>query len=325
MTTTGQPGSPADDVQTELERAVEAAAEHARLAARLERATTEEAEAREVVAAARATLVDETADVQRLESFSPTRIWAALRGNRSTELEREQAEQQAAEYAVAVAEQRQQRAAAEVAHLEASMAALGDVEARRSAALDAVEERIGRSGSPVAAQLATLASEYGEARAALTEVREAQRAAVAAGEWLAQAGAMLAKARGWSTYDTFFGGGLGAAIVKYQRMDEASKLLASADQALRRLATELADTGISGIGPIQVGQTTRTLDVWFDNIVSDWSVHSKVEQALTRTTQAAEAVRQIRTRLQGQGAELEERLGRVRERRDGLLLDGVPK
>ena len=71
--------------------------------ARLARARSAEASAHDLVRA-RPKLADEEADVRRLESYSPTRIWAALRGSRDADLDREQAEQQAAEYAVARAE-----------------------------------------------------------------------------------------------------------------------------------------------------------------------------------------------------------------------------
>ena len=79
-------------VQDELEAALAAVAEHERLRERLGRAREAEEAARVAAVRARQELVIEEADVRRLESYSPTRIWASLRGNRDAELDREKAE-----------------------------------------------------------------------------------------------------------------------------------------------------------------------------------------------------------------------------------------
>ena len=67
------------------------------------------------------------------EPYSPTRIWAALRGSRDADLDREQAEKQAAEYAVARAEAWLEGASDEVSGARPSLAALGDVAGRTRA------------------------------------------------------------------------------------------------------------------------------------------------------------------------------------------------
>ena len=69
-------GERARQVQDELEAAQEAVAEHARLTGRVERARVQVDEAAGVLAQARSVLGEERRDVEQLESFSPTRIWA---------------------------------------------------------------------------------------------------------------------------------------------------------------------------------------------------------------------------------------------------------
>ena len=88
-------------LQAELEDAEEAFAESQALRRRLESQEQLVAGTEAELRAARASLDDERGDVAALESFSPTRIWAALRGTRVADLDREQAEVRAAEYAVA--------------------------------------------------------------------------------------------------------------------------------------------------------------------------------------------------------------------------------
>lgn len=307
-------------MQDELEAAQEAVAEHARLSGRAERARIQADEATGVLAQARAKLGSERRDVEKLESFSPTRIWAGLRGSRDADLAREQAEEQAAAYAVALAESRLAQARAGQDAAAAALAVLGDVAARREQALAAKERLLTDSGSADGAELTAIAGELGAHRSQLHEVREALAAAGAAAARLADAGVMLDKARGWSTYDTFFDGGLVGDMMKYDRMDQASALMREADVAMRHLSTELADVGMAGVGGIEVTGLVQAFDVWFDNIFSDWSVRNRITEAAQRTGAAAAAVQRVRAGLTAREAELSGAVARLAARREELLL-----
>lgn len=66
---------------------------------------------------------------------------------------------------------------------------------------------------------------------------------------------------------------------------------------------------------------TQAFDVWFDNIFSDWSVKSRIDQAARRTAEAAGMVHEIRTRLAAQRREVEARVAELTSRRERLLLE----
>ena len=120
-----------------LEQAARARAEHADLTARLDGARGYLDSAQLRVEEQRRKLESESEDVDRLESFSPTRIWATLRGSRATDLDRERAERDTARFAVAEAEARRDAAQRDVTSLEGQRDALGDVEALLAEALAA--------------------------------------------------------------------------------------------------------------------------------------------------------------------------------------------
>lgn len=145
-------------IQADLEAAERAVVEHEHHDRRVRRAAAELVRAEERMRELSHRLADETRDVERLESFSPTRIWAVLRGARDAELDRERAEQQAAEYAVAVARGEVQQLRTEEAAARTAATALGDVHGERQRALAAKEEWLHESGSPVAAELAEVAA-----------------------------------------------------------------------------------------------------------------------------------------------------------------------
>ncbi|ANH38258.1 hypothetical protein I601_1827 [Nocardioides dokdonensis FR1436] len=317
------PSAPAEPtgarVQAELEAAAQAAAEHARLGTRLAAADAELADAEAQVAAARARLADEAADVARLESFSPTRIWAGLRGSRESDLDRERAEQQQAEYAVAVAQLRRDRARDACTSLRSAYDGLGDVAGRRRAALDAKEAWLARTGAPEAAELEQVAADLGVLRSGTTELRGALVATDTALDALGQADRLLSSARGWSTADTFFDGGLLTDMVKYDRMDQAQGLMRAADDALSDLGVELADVGMEPVGGVEITDLVRAFDVWFDNIFSDWAVRERISEAAGRVAEARGAVGEVRRRLVDRLLQAESREAVLVARREDLL------
>lgn len=271
--------------------------------------------ARTKVEEARAHLTDERGDVAKLESMSMTRILAALRGRRDADLDQERAEAAAAEYAVADAEARAATEDREVASLEARIAEYGDLDARRASLLAEREREVrdDPAAAAIAAQLTTIADRVGELRAHATQLEEADTAARSAHGALQQAAHHLGSAGSWATYDTFFGGGMVADMVKHDKLDRAGALMREADAALARLATELADVGITSVGEIGVSDMTRMFDVWFDNIFSDWAVRDRIQQADQRVQhllhEVAEVGRVLARRQQTTAAELETCLG----------------
>lgn len=310
-------------LDAELTAAEEALAEHKRLTARLHRSEAAAAAATKVLGFRKARLREEEADVAKLESFSPTRIWAGLRGRRDADLDRERAEQQAAEYAVAEALAARDRALAEVAETQRLLRDVQDADVRRRRALAAKEEHLRTTGHAAGGELDELAAATGAGRSMLAELREAGVAADEALARLRAAADLLGSARDWSTADTFFNGGLVTDLVKYDRMDTAQRLMREADVALQRLATELADVDMAAVGGIEVTQLTRAFDVWFDNIFSDWSVRNRITEAAGRVADAAAAVARVREELRDRVVRQESELDRLAARRE-LLLGGRP-
>ncbi len=87
-----------------ITRAADAQREGRRLRARGDSLDREATRLEELVAERRKALTNETKDVARLERLSLSSIVSTLQNSRATDLARERAEQQAAEYAVAEAE-----------------------------------------------------------------------------------------------------------------------------------------------------------------------------------------------------------------------------
>ncbi len=97
--------------------------------------------------------------------------------------------------------------------------------------------------------------------------------------------------------------------------------IAEAQDALVDLARELADvTSVAGLrADLGISPTTRTFDVWFDNVFSDLSVRSSIKDSQARVEAAAVSVREAMQGLLVRSAALDERMAELRARRDALL------
>src|SRR5690606_2073258 len=261
------------------------------------------------VAALREEATREAGDVVRLEGLTLTRILASLRGARDDRLARERAEADAARYRLQQAEARLAALRAEHEAVRARLATLSGAPAAYAAVLDEKEQHLRRSGGPTGRRLLELAEEHGRSTGELHELDEARHAADVARTALEVAEDRLSRAAGWSTYDTFFGGGPIGSAVKHSRLDEAADAAAHADRCLAALRTELADidAAVPTAPRFQVNGLVRFVDIWFDNIVTDLAVQSRI-------TRAREAVAHTIRQVDGVRRALDERAARVRER-----------
>lgn len=93
-------------------------------------------------------------------------------------------------------------------------------------------------------------------------------------------------ARGWSTYDTFFRGGLIADIAKYSKIDEANNAVSRINSSSNIMNKELRDVDLAFHENMDtIGQGERFFDIAFDNIFSDLNVRSKIQNNLSSLSQ----------------------------------------
>jgi hypothetical protein len=307
-------------ISAELDAALDACAEHERLSRQLDRARLEESRARLDVDRANAVVGEEARDVEALESMSPARIWAAIRGTRTSELDRERAELAAEQYRAAAALRTLESATALRQRLEADVDALGDVRDRRARAIATEEARLRATGGSVGAQLLEVSEQLASTQAQLREVHQAKAAERGARTSLEAAAELLGAASDWAVFDTLFGGGMLTGMVKYEKIDAATARVQAANEALKRLSAELADVGLRAVGGVDVSEFDRTLDLWFDNIFTDWTVQQRVTEAAERVQAALRAVDGVADRLRGRELELDSLLATLTQAREQLII-----
>ncbi|MFJ7405484.1 MULTISPECIES: hypothetical protein [unclassified Lysinibacillus] len=152
----------------------------------------------------------------------------------------------------------------------------------------------------VAQKIEQLANEELITKQLISEIKEAEDAGDIALTKLGQAAASLHSASGYSTWDTFFGGGLIATHLKHDALDKTESYLHNAQIALQRFHNELLDVQDMSTKSLQVETDgfVKFADYFFDDIFSAWSVHSKISTAREQVSRVQDDVHNTIRRLQ---------------------------
>lgn len=128
------------------------------------------------------------------------------------------------------------------------------------------------------------------------EKREAREAGEIALRSLRRAKQELDGARGWGIYD-MLGGGMISTLIKHGKMDKARGYIEEAKWELQKFSKELRDvTYMSGVD-FGIGDLATFADFFFDGMLADFYVQTKINQARSQVDDAIRRVEMILTRL----------------------------
>lgn len=259
----------------------------------------------------------ENRDVERLRRTSLASIFSTLRGDKEDRLTREQAQ---AEDAYVRLEGHRQRLAQMELRIQAALVELTDLRGAADeyqAALGAKEKAIQGAGGAQAGELTQIAGELGDLLATRREHDEALAAGVEAERVAAAMLKRLQDASATSTFD-LLGGETFTDMVERNQLHEAERLGWELQQLLDRFAAELEDVGIAERPQVPAVNTGGFMDVWFDNVFSDWAQHDRINQSKQAVEQlcawlraTVERVREQQVRVAGQCEELRLRRERL--------------
>lgn len=128
------------------------------------------------------------------------------------------------------------------------------------------------------------------------EIQEAIQAANHALACLRQADAYLQSAKNWGLFDMLGGGAL-TTFFKHSKMDDARYEMERAKRALQGFRKELADVDQRLHLSLETGDFLTFADYFFDGLIADWLVQSKIQDAKAQIENAIIQVRQIREDL----------------------------
>ena len=243
------------------------------------------------------TVKKEGSDVERLEGLSLTGLFHAVLSDKQTQLEKERQEYLAAKlkydeckYSVSALER-------DINDLKARIASLGDIDSQHRAIVKRKEQLISQGNDRNAAKLIEFSEALADAQSDSRELKEAIDAGKAVLAGLDDVIGFLKSARNWGTFD-MLGGGLITTAVKHSRIDRARESVHHVQQLLRVFQRELADVDSRTDIDIDIGSFLTFADYFFDGLIVDWVVQSRIGRSLDSAVQAAERVGGIVQQLQ---------------------------
>ncbi len=232
-------------------------------------------------------------DLRALEGLSLTSLLSRLTGDRDEKIAEEQ--QELVRHKLRRDEARAALAplAADLERTRDQIAQLGDLDQLRQRLLDRKEELLLDRGGEAAERLVTTAEELGRMIDEEVEVTEAECAGLEVVRELDAALEHLGSARSWGTFD-MLGGGLIATMCKHGGIDRAQPHIERAQQHLRRFERELRDVdGEQNAIALDITQFLRMADYFFDGLIVDWMVQSRIVKAIERAAETRRTVRQV--------------------------------
>lgn len=146
------------------------------------------------------------------------------------------------------------------------------------------------------------------------EIEEAMIAGKDALHALEQANTELDSASAMSTWDTFLGGGILVTAMKHNSLNSSQDYIHNAQMALRRFETELMDVKNIVTEVIQVDRSNfmTFTDYFFDNIFTDWMIHSQINTSKDRLEEALRQVEAVLEKLIAKSREVESEFEEVK-------------
>ena len=218
----------------------------------------------------------EQRDVERLERLTLSAVLASLRGSKDEDIEREQAEAYQARLHLQEAERQLREVQEEIGVRRRRVEENGACEKEYEAVLREKEKALRQHDPALAERLADLERQEVALTLRRQELAEALQAGQEALFSLEAAQGALNSAGNWGIWDVA-GGGLLTDMMKYSCLDEAQSRLEQVRSSLRRYQAELADVARALEVEIRPSGLGSTLDIWFDNVFSDWAVLDQIE------------------------------------------------
>lgn len=239
-------------------------------------------------------------DVKKLEGLSVSGLFYAILGSKDEQLDKERQEYLAAKLRFDQCQEALSSLEQDQENLLQKMQSLAGCEAQYQQLLQEKESLLLKDNSLKSQQLFQLTEELAALNSKQRELEEAIHAGQVVRQALTEARDSLDSASGWGVWD-MLGGGLISTAVKHSKIDDAKRAIHRVQAAMQIFVRELKDVG-SAINPvrIEIGSFATFADYFFDGLIADWVVQSRIKDSLNQVTSAHNSVYNVLQILQQQ-------------------------
>lgn len=241
-------------------------------------------------------LEKEKSDVEKLESMSISNFIYTISGRKLEKLEKEKREVLAVKLKYETAKEELYDLDLDITKMESQIRGIGDVDLQYSNILKEKEELLAFKRPEVASKLDSIVEEESMLIDRKKELKEAIEAGYQLLNSLERAGKSLSSAEGWGTWD-ILGGGMLSTMAKHSKIDEAQGEISNIQSYSRTFYRELEDVEEYEKITIEIGSFLTFADYFFDGLLADISVQSKIKDSSNQVRDAQNKVSTILTRL----------------------------
>ena len=224
-------------------------------------------------------LQHEDKDVKKLEALSITSIFYSILGSKHQQLEKERQELLSASLKYEECCKSVLALERELGSYKDSLNSLIGAECEYETALKRKEEFILGLNDGNSQKLLQLMDNIADIKVQKKELKEAIESGETVQIELGRVINSLESAEDWGTWD-IVGGGLLATAAKHSHIDEAKEYAHHTKIALIRFQNELSDVDLTMNIDINIGSFETFADYFFDGLISDWIVQSRINESL---------------------------------------------
>ncbi len=265
-----------------------------------------------------AVMEKEGGDLRKLESLSLTGLFHTILGSKEEQLDKERQEFLAAKLRYDEAQKTIKDLDIDIARLVRDLAAYEGIEEQYESIMREKESYILQHEGEAASKLMDLTDELTRLKASTKELNEAIYAGSSVKEKLQSMISSLESAGNWGTWD-MLGGGFLATAVKHSRIDEAQSHAYSVQQLLRDFKHELEDVSTYIDLNVNIGSFETFADYFFDGLISDWIVQSKINDSLNNAFRMKENIDSIMTELNRKLRDVQNKSESIEEERNRII------
>ena len=260
----------------------------------------------------------EEKDVKKLESLSMAGLFYSILGSKEEQLDKERQEYLAAKLKYDECLNSLSDIETEIINYSEELRKYIDLDEEYKKLLKEKQELIlGKNDEKSQTLIANL-DKATDLELDIKEVKEAKNAGNNLHNALSKLIKTLDSAKSWGTWD-LFGGGFIATAAKHSKIDEAKEQVYNVQSLIRAFEKELSDIEMSTDIDINISSFDTFADYFFDGLIFDWIVQSKINDSLDRVINLDSKVEKLINILINDLYKLENKLEMVREDIDRLM------
>jgi len=231
----------------------------------------------------------EKVDVEKLERSSLTVLFYSVLGSREQQLEKERQEMLSAQLVYQQTKHQVDYLKQEQNNLSQQLSKLRNVDSEYLSVLSEKDRLLRQSDQSIAKELSEIDERVANQKSEMKELGEAIKAGKEVVSGLEHVIESLKNAESWGIWD-LLGGGLLSTAIKHSKIDEARNGIYIVQTKMSRFRRELADVEKTIDLTINIGELATFADYFFDDLIFDWIVQSKIVDSLERSVLAKDSI-----------------------------------